>query len=218
MTLEQLITLYRADSKDEELPYFCSDELLGLYASEAQDEACRRGQLIRDSVSAICSISFAAGATNIPLSKKIVSVLRAHIDGHVAHVVSVQEMDAIFPSWEADATQTKPTHLVAGASNGVLMLWPKPEQSGAVSLTVLRLPIAQLADPDNSPEIREETHVGLVNWMLYRAYSRQDADLYDERKAATALARFESEFGSKASGRNEQWVRNGQGVLPRPIA
>lgn len=218
MTLEELIDLYRADTLDNRQPYFCEPELLAIYANEAQDEAGRRGQLIRDSVSSICTIAYAQGASSIPVSSKIVTILRAHIDGHIVRTVSVDAMDDVFPGWEVDTTQTRPTHLVSGESDGVLMLWPKPAEAGTVKLTVLRLPIARMAGYDDAPEVREESHVALVNWMMYRAYSRADSDLYDERKAALALARFEAEFGSKASARNEQWVRNGAGAMPAPIA
>ena len=51
MTLEDMIALYRAQAMDIADPPFCSDELLTLYANEGQDEACRRGQLIRDASS-----------------------------------------------------------------------------------------------------------------------------------------------------------------------
>lgn len=34
MTLEELITLYRAQTRDDAEPYFCSDELLTIYAKE----------------------------------------------------------------------------------------------------------------------------------------------------------------------------------------
>lgn len=218
MTLQELIDLYRADALDDQQPYFCGPELLAMYANEAQDEACRRGQLIRDSVSSVCTIAYAQGASSVPVSSKIVTILRSHIDGHIVHPVSVDAMDEVFPGWEVDTTQTRPTHLVSGESDGVLMLWPKPAEAGSVKLTVLRLPITSMAGDDDVPEIREESHVALVNWMMYRAYSRADSDLYDERKAALALGRFEAEFGGKASARNEQWVRNGAGAMPDPIA
>ena len=68
------------------------------------------------------------------------------------------------------------------------------------------------------PEIRPELHRGLVEWMLFRAYSRQDTDLYNDAKAAIALGRFEAEFGRKTSGRNEEWVRRGSDPMPGPIA
>ena len=70
----------------------------------------------------------------------------------------------------------------------------------------------------DEPEIREEAHEALVEWMLYRAYSRQDIELYDEQKARSALASFEAEFGRKTSLRNEQWVRDGADLDVPPLA
>ena len=53
---------------------------------------------------------------------------------------------------------------------------------------------------------------------MYRAYSRDDADMRDERQAAIYLQKFTAEFGSKPSARNEQWVRDGGSHAPEPIA
>ena len=37
-------------------------------------------------------------------------------------------------------------------------------------------------------------------------------------KVADARSGVESEFGRKTSGRNEEWVRRGVGLMPAPIA
>ena len=218
MTLEELIALYRADAFDQHEPYLCGDELLTLYANEAQDEACRRGQLLRDSISPICRIAYEAGAEHIPLDGMIINILRARADGHAMCLVSLGDMDRLMPSWQDDQQQGRPTHLVSGLSTGVLFLWPRPVADGTVVLTVQRLSLKRLANDTDKLEIRPELHTALVNWILFRAYSRQDSELHDAQKAALSLQRFEAEFGRKASGRNEQWVRNGLGFMPGPIA
>ena len=220
MTLAELIALYRADSLDQADPPFCSNELLTLYANEAQDEACRRGQLLRDSLASLCTISFEAGDEAVGLDHRVIRVLRAFVDGHEAWVVDVEEMDCLRPGWQfQDATTAgRPLRLVTGMSTGKLHLWPKPSQDGVIRLTVQRLPLKPMRADGDSPEIRPELHRALVPWMLYRAYSREDSDLYNDRKAAVHLAKFEAEFGHKASGRNEEWVRRGSGLTPGPIA
>ena len=218
MTLEELIALYRADASDQHEPYLCGDELLTLYANEAQDEACRRGQLLRDSISPICRVAYEAGAEHIALDGKIIDVLRARADGHAMCLVSLDDMDRMMPSWQDDTQQGRPTHLVSGLATGALFLWPRPATDGIVALTVQRLSLKRLSNDVDKPEIRPELHAALVNWILFRADSRQDTELHDAQKAALALSRFEAEFGRKASGRNEQWVRNGPGVMPGPIA
>lgn len=218
MTLAELIELYRADSLDQADPPFCSDELLTIYANEAQDEACRRALLLRDSSSALSSVAFGAGDESVVLDARVVLVLRAFVDGRTVDVVDVEAMDCTRPGWQFDARRDTPQRLIAGMTTGRLHLWPVPAQAGTIRMTVQRLPMKPLRNDTDKPEIRPELHRSLVPWMLYRAYSREDNDLYNDRKAAVHLAKFEAEFGRKASGRNEQWVRDGGGAVPGPIA
>lgn len=144
--------------------------------------------------------------------------LDERMNGKDMRLLSDDEMRANRLNWRDDNGVGVPTHLVHGLTTGSLHLWPIPEQDGLIRLTAQRLPIKPLRNPGDKPEIRRELHPALVDWMLYRAYSREDTDLYNDTKAAVALGRFEAEFGRKASGRNEQWVRDGAGVLPGPIA
>jgi hypothetical protein len=220
MTLKELIELYRADAFDGQEQMFCSDALLTIYANEAQDEACRRGQLLRDSSSGLCTISFDATDETVNLDARVLRVLRAFVDGQEADVVNVEEMDCSRPGWQfqAGTLNSRPLRLVTGMSTGKLHLWPKPSQAGTIRLTVQRLPLKPMRAPSDSPEIRPELHRALVPWMLYRAYSREDTELYNDRKAAVHLAKFEAEFGGKASGRNEEWERQGLPLMPGPIA
>jgi hypothetical protein len=224
MKLNELITLYRAQSMDQQQTtgsasdVFCDDELLTIYANEGQDEACRRGQLLRDSLGAMCTVAFEGGAEAVALDARVITVLRAHIDGQPVGVLDVEQMDGAMPGWQYGTATGQPTYLVSGLTTGTLHLWPRPAEAGTLKLTVQRLPIKPMKAEADKPEIRPELHAGLVDWMLYRAYSREDTDLHNDGKAAVALGRFEAEFGRKASGRNEEWVRRGGGALPGPIA
>lgn len=218
MTLEELTALYRAQSQDTEEPYFCSNELLALYASEAQEEACRRGMLLRDAASPLCTVNYAPGDETIALDARIVKVIRAFVDGYPVDVVGESQMDAFMPTWRAQSTAIRPSKLVAGVTVGSLHLWPIPSQASQIKLHVLRLPLKRLVNDADKPEIRQEAHPALVEWMLYRAYSRADVDLGDPTKAATALRKFVAEFGEKHGARNEQWMRDGGSLMPGPIA
>lgn len=214
MTLKELIALYRAQSGDSNEPYFCEDGLLKLYANEAQVEACRRGQLLVDTV----KLQVPANKEHVPLPSRAIWVARAFVNRQPVSVLSVQEMDAMHPGWQFDSPNTQPTHLVAGVTTGTLHLWPCPNAQADVLLTFQALPKKTLCHEGDAPEIRPEAHAGLVDWMLYRAYSREDNDLYNDAKAILALRRFEAEFGRKASARNEEWVRSGSEMMPGPIA
>lgn len=215
MNLKELIALYRAQAfdNDEQAP-FCRDELLTLYANEAQVEACRRGQLLVDTV----SMQVAANEELVLLPEHAIRVTRAFVNRQTAAVLSVQEMDAMHPGWQFDSPNSRPTHLVAGVTTEALHLWPRPNGEAEMLMTFQALPKTKLCHESDKPEIRKEAHAGLVDWMLYRAYSREDNDQYNDAKAVLALRRFEAEFGRKASARNEEWVRSGVGMMVGPIA
>ena len=203
MTLAELIAAYRAESFDSVKPYFVPDELATLYANEAQVEAVRRSVPLRDS-SLTASVS--AGEPVVPLDKKVLRIIRARLKSQARPLefLTIYELDRGTSAWE---TMTGiPRVLVTDYQNGAVRLWPKPIRDEELLLTVERLPVKMEADTDE-PEIREEHHRSLVNWILYRAYSRQDADMFDPNKAAIALKQFESEFGARVSARNEEWMR-----------
>lgn len=218
MTLEQLICLYREQSFDNGTPPFCSNELLTIYANEAQDEACRRGDLLRDSSSAVCTIAFAADDESVAIDPRIIEIQRAKVNGRVVALSNLDEMEDELPTWDEDTRRDVPQRLVQGVTTGRLFLWPRPAASGTIKLTVRRLPLDPLANDVDEPEIRPELHTSLVEWMLFRAYSREETEMYNDTKAALCKSRFVAEFGSKASGRNEAWARNGGHVNAPPIA
>jgi hypothetical protein len=229
MKLKDLIALYRAQSLDaDDQQPFCDDALLTQYANEAQDEACRRGQLLVRSSGELCNVAYEAGAETVAISNRIVQIMRAFAGTMPVGTMDVERMDDMHPGWQFESHQGQPTVLVTGLATDTLYFWPRPSEAGVLRLTVQHMPVKLMrlsseeegedASDDDSPEIRPELHPALVDWMLYRAYSRDDTDLFNDAKARLALGRFEAEFGRKASGRNEQWMRQGGGMMPGPIA
>ncbi|WP_043004871.1 DUF6682 family protein [Comamonas testosteroni] len=218
MTLEELIALYRFRAQDKEEPHLCDDDTVRLYLKEAQDEACRRGQLLLQSTGAMCQVQFQAGAELIQFDRRVLKVLRSYVDGCQVRVVPVDVMDLNHPNWQFDSQRDKPRVLISGLTTDALHLWPIPNQSGEVRLSVQRLPMKPMVVDSDRPEIREEAHPALVEWVIHRVYGTQDVDLYDPNKSETALRKFEAEFGKKSSLRNENWVRDGAGALPAPLA
>ena len=218
MTLADLIVMYRAQAFDNAEPYFCSDELLTIYANEGQDEACRRGELLRSASAPFCTVAFSAGDESVALDPRIIRIKSVRVNDKIARVITDDQMGEMFPEWMDDTSRSEPTHLVEGVETGRLYLWPRPAASGTVKLVVHRLPLERMANDVDEPEIRSELHPQLVDWMLYRAHSREDVEIFNDTKARLALGRFESEFGKKASGRNEAWSRYGERVHSAPIA
>lgn len=214
MNLKELIALYRAQSGDINEPHFCENELLQLYANEAQVEACRRAPLLVSTV----RVPLEANREQLLLPNTALQITRAFVNRQPVGVIRVQDMDAMHPGWQFDSPSTQPTHLVSGLGTGVVHLWPCPNADAELLVTFQALPKKRLCHEGDTPEIRPEAHAALVDWMLYRAYSREDSDLYNDAKASLALRRFEAEFGPKSSARNEQWMRSAAATGPGPLA
>jgi hypothetical protein len=70
---------------------------------------------------------------------------------------------------------------------------------------------AALSGSTVNPEIPARYHMSLVNWMLFRAFGKQDAETNDPVKAATAEKEFEAEFGKKSSAIDEKYIEDNYG-------
>ena len=66
-------------------------------------------------------------------------------------------------------------------------------------MTVFRGALKPLsADLDTAkPEIQERFHERLMDWVLHRAYLKQDAEVFDPNKAAQSLALLVQAFGER---------------------
>ena len=218
MNLRGLIDDFRLDAKDEGTPPFWSDAFLARVASQAEQEACRRGALILDSSSPFCSISFGAGDDLLQLDGRILEIRRARLSAANRRIypVTIAQLDRNNEQWESETGE--PRAYVTDYQTGHIRLYPSPTTTDEIQLTVRRMPLADMVDDSDEPEIRPESHPGLVQWMLHRAYMRQDADTFNKDKAAVALAEFVREFGEKKSMRNEEWTREGNSLDVAPLA
>ena len=214
MTLKDLVSLYRAQSQDLAEPFYCSDALLTIYANEAQKEACRRSPLLV----LTSTIDISAGDESIQLNPQTVRITRALVGGQMLQVHAVDVMDEFHPGWQDARVKAAPMCLVSGLATDELYMWPQPDAAFTMRLTAQCLPQVPLKNEGDQPEIREELHPALVDWILHRVYSQEDSQIFNPAKAQLHEDRFISEFGRKASGRNEEWVRAGQGLMPGPIA
>ena len=215
VTLDELIAAYREDSHDSGTPPFISDAQLTRFANQAEKEACRRAGLLIESSDAMCMIAVTAGDPLATLDRKIIDIktARMSLDSCQLDPITVSELSM---NWEDDAGT--PSHYVTDYQSGAVRLYPSPVVDDDLLLTVTRMPLADMSAGDDEPEIREEYHEALVQWMLHKAYAKQDADMADPNKSARALAEFEREFGPRVSARNERWRNSRHSITTQPIA
>lgn len=212
MNLSDLIEEARERVRDLAVPYYCSDTRFTRFVNEAQREACRRARLLVDSTSsALCVIDMAANNSIYPLDRRILFVRRATIDGQSRPLVRlhVRDLDPRGSEWQSETGDVD--GWVVGMDTGMLRLYRTPTANGTIRLTVQRLPLNDLANNNDEPEIEERQHMALLDWMEYRYYSTADAEIRDDTKAQAALAAFEREFGPPATAIEEAWAQEHYG-------
>jgi hypothetical protein len=210
MKLLNLITITRSEMDDKTEPYLITDAEHIEYANDAELEASRRGRLIMDSTTtAICQISVVANTASYNLDPRVQSIRRAKPTGLLPlKRKNYQDMDSQYPGWDDAATGT-PIVFIPD-DTGKIRLWPTPNASTTLSMIVVRSPLAEMSDETDSPEIASRFHRSLRYWMMYRAYSKQDSQANDPKKAAESMAMFEQEFGKKSSALDETWINREQ--------
>lgn len=221
MTLQDLISVYRYEADDRKTPYLLSDVELKEFANDAQNEACRRARMLLDSTTtSVCRLTFTAGGSPVlQLDPRVIHVRRV---GWTGRSLALQprltsQMDLDFPGWDTHATQQEPSVYVSDVAPQAIRIYPTPAVSGTVGLSVYRLPLDPMGELDDVPEIPEYAHRALLQWVLFRSYSKHDVDVFDSAKAGTAYKLFVQEFGEAQSARNLAWMHQEMQSLPDPL-
>ncbi len=229
MTLEDLIAAFRSRAQDTAEPYLWSDAEVKEFVNDAENEAAERASLLRDTMTvAVCEVDVVAGTAAYLLDARILRVERAKLDlGSVPlSLSSTAAMDrgaGVTPrdwrtqslSWQSGVSgsgweQRTGTPAMAlldrEGAQWKLTLVPKPVVDDTLRLQVFRQPLAPMAADDDTPEIPTRLHIRLVDWMMYRAYSKEDAETFNRTKAMEAEALFTRAFGERidANARRKQ--------------
>lgn len=212
MQLLDLINLFRREVDDTVAPYLWSDQEIIDYANDAQNEACRRARLLIDSTTPdLCQFNVPLANEGLVLiDDRTLFVRHARIAGKRSlQRVTMRDLEQKHWNWR-DHAPRDPVAFVTDYETGKLLLWPKPDTDVVLQLTVVRLPKVEMNDPQDTPEIAPRLHRSLRFWMMFRAYSKQDSQANDPKKAAESLQLFEQEFGKKSSAIDEAWIEREQ--------
>jgi len=122
------------------------------------------------------------------------------------------QMDYEFGIW--NNLRGEPDYFITEAP-GELVLAPIPKQNYAIDMIVTRLPKVSFVglDPTRTiPEIADQYHYDLVDWICHLAYLKRDADSFNGELADHFEKSFDRKFGPRPSARAEQDRR----ARPRP--
>ena len=202
MKVADFIEAFRDQVGDHVVPPFWPDAQIVRYLNEAVQEACERAKLIEDRLTpAVCSVTLAPDVSTYTLHPSVFEIKRVTLRGRPLDETSVEEMDADCPGWEA--LKGLPRAYIFEQASGIrpanIRLVRTPTEADTIALTVYRGALKPLsADIDTAkPEIPERFHENLMDWVLHRAYLKQDADTFDPTKAAESKALFVQAFGER---------------------
>lgn len=213
MNLGDLIKAFRKLADDEPAPRLWGDTEVKRYANEAERDAVERGFLIEDDETAeIVKISVETGKETYALDSRILKITRARLETRriLLFAAGKQMLDnRAFThrgdpeDWPSDGWGSPNWDTATGIpyayveSTGKIRLVGIPSVDDTLKLTVYRLPLQDMEETTDVPEIRAERHYELLDGMLARAYLKNDAETYNPKKAAEHEARFTAHFGSK---------------------
>ena len=215
MTNADLIALYRAlaDDNDPNQP-LASDDQVRAFLLDAEIEAAIRGRLIYRYDSGL-HVAVDANTPDATLPAPLYEITHAAYvigaDRYPIALTSVEFLDGDSPdatvhAWNAydgyapasaadnwrDATASVP--VCAVQTDAALRLVPVPTQSGTLKLEGYCTPTTQVGEP---PQIHAAHHNRLVQWVLYRVFSKPDNATADPNRAGQALAEFTNWFGPR---------------------
>lgn len=193
MNSSEIVETFRAEMADKIAPYFWSDELLFGYLDDAQTMFCRLTDGIADArTPEVCQLSIVPGTDWYalhPAVKQIRSATRSD-NGRPVNIYSheqAQREGIVFLA----ANVGKVTTLVAGADDHEARVWPMPNETITLNLSVYRLPMVTITDfGDQVLEVDPMHHRHLLHWMKSRALSNQDGEIVDRAKADEYEAKF----------------------------
>jgi hypothetical protein len=165
------------------------------YARDAENEACERADLIVDDSSSLTNITVDTSTGTFGIASTVISVRSAMMSLGSEPLMETSEevLDKSVSGWRT-ASGT-PRSYVQTPTNKII-LYPMPSVADTVNMTVSRFPNIPMT-VSGSPEVDKRYHAGLLEWILHRAYMKNDSETLNVGKANDHRKKFEQFFGSK---------------------
>lgn len=198
MTLEDLIRRFRVLADDRVQPVLWSDEVVMDWLNDAQAQACVRGRLLREDANpAVCQVALTPGQHTYALHPSVYELIHLHVMGtgteppRPMELRSREWLDANVPQWRF---MDEPSPWLIQDDTRVRVVGAI-KAGDVLHLECQRLPLKQLANDMDKPEIHSAHHEHLIDWALHKAFSVPDAETIDPQRAEGAEKAFTAYFG-----------------------
>lgn len=190
-TVESLIKAFREDEKDAVAPYFWSDSQLVRWINEGLTVFAEESRSFYDEDSLITQLPYAIGDDRFSLDPSIMDVVRAWVDGRPECCLTrwATGFGNAFRGGYWLAYNGCSSHFHFNPA-GVLVLHPKPSESGLIRLLVIRRPLRDIQKGDCIPDMQPQDRRHLLSYMAYKAYRVSDSEIYDRAASDEHYASF----------------------------
>ena len=194
MTPAELLSQFRDEMSDTETPYLWGDTLVFGYIDDAQNQFCRATDGIPDASSALTTLSIVPPTEWYDLSPKIIKLRSAYRTDTGRPVPTYNQEKMAERAMFFDGRSGPLNAIIIGMEDAKVRVWPVPDETVTVKLTVFRYPLVTISDAnaDTELEIQPQHHAHLLMWVKYRAYMKQDAETFNRTKADEFKAAFDA--------------------------
>lgn len=216
-----LLAAYRSETADDVGPsYLWTDAEIFGYFTEAEAEAAVRKKLLRDHRSSFCQIPLVVGTTEYRIDPRIFEIQSARLQWPDDATNRYYAL-ALPPAHEQDVERGqsgRPCALYHLDGQRRIVLDRAPSFAGVVHLEVYRRPLYAIEDEADEPEIPEAYHPHLLQYALFRGYSKRDSQTFNERRANEARQHFERVFGPPLTANQQRARSERRRITTRPEA
>jgi hypothetical protein len=191
--------------RDAEAPFLWDSTELLRYLNEAETLFARHTHCLTDESSEFTTLTTVADQSRYALDPRIIFVSELYSpDGHQLRNV----MRSKLPRSIYTGTPRMYT-LDAGVSS--VRLAPTPDDVYELQMLVARKPLTALATQYDTPEIPEEYHLALCDWVAYKALRNNDT----EASNTTAAENFRVDWETKLRDAKREAYHMRAGAQPR---
>ena len=169
----------------------------------------RMGGILDSSTASLCTITVTATDGTYSLDDKILHLVRAKLTSQSNPLVRIgaYNLDEYLSGWEASSGT--PTHYTEDLNRHEIRLYPIPDTNDTLNLTIRRRPVTLMSAGSDTPsDIPTHKHPGLLHWICYLAYLKQDADTEAIQKSQLYNSLFTQYFGPEKSWNAQEHERD----------
>jgi hypothetical protein len=214
MNLSELMGHLRCSIlRDDAKPYLWQDAELLRFLNQAENEFCRRTYCLSDDESTFASFQTVAGTANYDLDDRIIFVaeLGIELDDGLGNLSYHELADRTRNQLRNSYIQGRPYGYNLQVATNKMRLYPVPDDVYQVRMVVVRLPLRDLQNGKDVPEIPERYHLALCDYAASLALMNNDP----ERSQMQSMREFRASWDLHVRDAKREFTSLRSGPSPK---